>query len=152
MSFSREKLPPATASGLASHQQQPLLVCTWSAHAPQSGSSRLPFLRYKHTVTTSATPAGELFLFGGDVNGWLASNDVYMFSTQDFSTTLLQTEGDIPPPRYAHSAALTRTTLVVYGETVRGIEQDRNALNYGSLYFLNAGTSDHYNNVKSETN
>ncbi|KAI0277397.1 hypothetical protein BGY98DRAFT_979994, partial [Russula aff. rugulosa BPL654] len=40
-------------------------VCTWSAHAPQSGPSPSPFPRDSHTLTAIATAAGELFLFGG---------------------------------------------------------------------------------------
>jgi hypothetical protein len=70
--FSRKKLPfnnPA-ANGLASQStKQPRPVCTWSAHAPQSGPSPSPFPRFSHTLTATATAtaAGELFLFGGYV-------------------------------------------------------------------------------------
>ena len=139
MSFSRKKLP---ASGLASHWQQPWLVCTWSAHAPQSGPSESPLPRSSHTVTTTATAAGKLFLFGGNDVNTHASNDVYVFSTRDLSTTLLQTRGDVPAPRFGHSAALTSTTLLICGGATN-VMNDQSAPNHGSLHFLNLGTSDH---------
>jgi hypothetical protein len=125
---------------LQSHQQnqQPKLVCTWSVHTTsQSGPS--PFPRNRHTLTTTATAACELFLFGGYVHG-SASSNLYVFSTRDFSTTLLQTGGEIPVPRAAHGAALVGTTLLICGgKTSSG---DENVLNHDSLYLLNTGTSD----------
>ncbi|KAF8502091.1 hypothetical protein F5888DRAFT_1168599 [Russula emetica] len=137
MSFSsRKKLPftnPPLANGLASQStQQPRPVCTWSLHAPQSGPSPFPFPRSGHTLT--ATAAGELFLFGGWVHG-RASSDLYMFSTRDFSTTLLQTSGEVPTPRSRHGAALIGTTLLICGgKTNSG---DQHVLGHDSLYLLN---------------
>jgi hypothetical protein len=116
--------------------QQPGPVCTWSAHAPQSGSSPSPFPRHSHTLTATATAAGELFLFGGRVH-CRASSDLYVFSTRDFSTTLLQTSGEVPTPHYAHGAALIGTTLLICGGY-----GDQNKLNHDALYLLNLGTSD----------
>jgi Galactose oxidase, central domain len=114
-------------------KQQPGPVCTWSAHVPQSGPSPSPFPRSAHTLT--ATAAGEFFLFGGWVRG--ASSDLYMFSTRDFSTTLLQTSGEVPAPRGGHGAALIGTsTLLICGG------KDNKVLNHESLYLLNLGTSD----------
>src|SRR5712691_9774936 len=138
---SRKKLPfnppPADRPALQS-TQQPRPACTWSAHAPQSGSSPLPFPRKGHTLTATATAAGEFFLFGGWVHG-SASSDLYLFSSQDFSTTLLQTSGEAPTPRAAHSAALIGTTLLICG----GLTNfgDQIVLNHDSLYLLNLGTS-----------
>ena len=139
---SRKKLPfnpspEVPADGLVLHSvQQPRPVCTWSAHAPQSGSSPLPFPRKGHTLT--ATAAGELFLFGGWIHG-SASNDAYIFSSRNFSTTLLQTSGEVPPPRAAHGAALIGTTLLICG----GLTNfgDQVVLNHYSIYLLNLGTS-----------
>jgi len=83
-------------------------------------------------MTTTATTAGELFLFGGIVDGQV-SGDLHVFSTQDFSTTLLRTRGDIPAPRYGHSTTLLDpTALLIYGGTTIF-----NALNDDSLYILN---------------
>ena len=64
-----------------------------------------------------------------------------MFSTRDFSTTLLQTSGDVPSPRGTHGAALISTnTLLIYGGNVN--PGDQNVLNHDSLHLLNLGTSD----------
>jgi Galactose oxidase, central domain len=120
-----------------SRKKQPLPVCTWSAHAAQSGSSPSPFPRCGHTLTATATAAGELFLFGGRV-GDSRSSDLYAFSTRDFSTTLLQTSGEVPAPRAGHGAALIGTTLLICG----GLDDDKNVLNHDSLYLLNLGTLD----------
>src|SRR5882757_2273729 len=117
--------------------QQLRLVCSWSARFPQSGSSPLPFPRLGHTLTATATATGELFLFGGCVHG-RPSSDLHLFSTRDFSTTLLQTSGEVPSPRYSHGSALIGTTLLICGGTTSGHD---NVLNYDSLYLLNLGTS-----------
>ena len=124
--------------------QQPRPVCTWSAHAPQSGPSPSPFPRYCHALTATATAAGELFLFGGYVHG-SPSNDLYVFSTRDFSTTLLQTSGKVPSPRVAHGAALISTDIFLIWGGMTNFS-DQNVLNQcqeqdDSLYFFNLGTS-----------
>ena len=140
---SRKRLPfnPPPPNGLASqYTQQPWPVCrSWSAHAPQSGPSPSPFPRSSCTLTATATATGEFFLFGGWVHG-CASSDLYVFSTRDFSTTLLQTSGEVPSPRFAHGAALFGTTLLICGGKTNLYEQ--NALNHDSLYLLDLGTSD----------
>jgi hypothetical protein len=151
MSLSSRKKPPFNplpTNRLASQStQQPRPVCTWSAHAPQSGQSPLPFPRNGHTLTATATAtatvAGELFLFGGYVHG-CASSDLYIFSTRDFSTTLLQTSGEVPTPRAAHGAALIGTTLLICGGKTNGKANfgDQNVISHDSLYLLNLGTSD----------
>ena len=138
--FSRKKLPSnhSPANELtAQSTQQPQVVCTWSAHIPQSGSSPLPFPRHGHTLTATATATDELFLFGGYVDS-RPSSDLYLFSTRDFSTTLLQTSGEVPGPRFAHGGALIGTTLLICGGTTLG---HNDVLNYDSLYLLNLGTS-----------
>src|SRR6267154_1467039 len=116
--FSRKKHPSnhPPANGPASQStQQPRPVCTWSAHAPQCGSSPSPFPRSSHTLTTTAATAGEFFLFGGFGFVAGASSDLYVFSTRDFSTTLLQTSGEVPTPRGAHAAALIDDTHLICG-------------------------------------
>ena len=125
-------------------KQQSQPVCPWSAHAPPFGQSPSPFLRNALALSTSATAAGELFLFGGYVQrSGSPSNDLNVFSTRDFSTTLLQTSGDIPSPRFAHRAVLTSTTLLIWGGVTDS--SDQNAQNQSmdnSFYLLNLGTSD----------
>ena len=119
------------------------MVCTWSAHAPQSGPSPSPFPRNRLTLTATATLTGELFLFGGSVRaGGRASSDLYVFSTRDFSTTLLQTTGEVLIPRYGHGAALTGNALLICGGTTNFSDQNWNVLSHDSLYLLNLGTSD----------
>ena len=121
--------------------QQPGPVCTWSAHAPQSGPSKSPLPRYYHAISATATAAGELFLFGGYAyttsrdNGYTRSDDLYVISTRDFSTTLLQTSGEVPSPRSGHDTALTSTNLLIWGGNVKGGPPD------DSLRLLNLSTS-----------
>ena len=139
MSFSSREKPsfnPLPANGLVSQQPAPWPACTWYAHA-QSGPSPSPFPR-SH-APTAATAAGELFLFGGYVHG-CASSDLYVFSTRDYSTTLLQPGGEVPSPRFARGTALTSTTLLICGGTTNFGGQD--VLNHDSLYLLNLDMSD----------
>ena len=140
MSFS---FNPPPADGLAPQStQQPRRVCTWSAHTTaQSGPSPSPFPRSSPTLTATATAtaAGEFLLFGGWAGGH-ASSDLYVLSTRDFSTTLLQTSGEVPTPRLGHGAALIGTTLLICGGVANFGAQ--NVLNPDSLYLLNLGTSD----------
>ncbi|KAF8499888.1 hypothetical protein F5888DRAFT_1921693 [Russula emetica] len=121
-------------------KQQSQPVCPWSAHAPPSGQSSSPFLRQAYALSTSATAAGELFLFGGlEHSSRSPSNDLYVFSSRDFSTPLLPTSGDVPNPRYGHRAVLISTTLLIWGG-VRTDSSDQNAQNQSSddsFYLLN---------------
>jgi len=130
-----------------SSQQDQQLVCTWSAHAPQSGPSKSPFPRSSLALSATATTAGELFLFGGFVNA-IASNDLYVISTRDFSTTLLQTSGEVPSPRGAHDAALTNTNLLIWGGNIGHMNNPDGPLD-DSLHLLNLGTS--YFDVKIDS-
>src|SRR6266436_2772034 len=141
MSFSSRKTKnspsnSAPAIGLASHSQS---VNPWSAHAPPLGHSPSPFPRFGHALSTTATATGELFLFGGSTDS-SAHNDLHVFSTRDFSTTLLQTTGESPSPRDGHGTALTSTLLFIWcGRTnFSGKSQDFD----DSLYLLNFGMSD----------
>ena len=131
MSFSRkEKHSTAPRS-------QP--VYPWSTHSPPFGQSPSPFPRASHALSTSVTAAGELYLFGGFVNGSSTlSNDVYVISTRDFSTTLLQTSGDVPSPRYGHTAVVTSTILLIWGGSTDLIR--RTADKDDSFYLLDLGT------------
>ena len=116
------------------------MVCTPLGQSPSY------FLRYAHSLSTTSTAAGELFLFGGYVySSESASNDLYMISMRDFSATLLETSGDVPNPRHGHRAAITSTTLLIWGGTTASMTGIRRKKKYGyddSLYLLNLGTSD----------
>ena len=136
MSFSRkEKHSTAPRS-------QP--VYPWSAHSPSIGQSPSPFPRRYHALSTSATAAGELYLFGGyDPGSRTSRNDLYVISIRDFSMTLLQTSGDVPSPRYGHTAVVTGTTLLIWGgRTDLSGRVAKHLSNDGSFYLLDLGTSD----------
>ena len=62
-----------------------------------------------------------------------------MFSTRDFSTSLLRTGGKVPSPRAIHVAALIGTIFLIYGGLV---DMDDIPNNDNSLYLLDLGTSD----------
>ena len=140
--FIPNNLKPSYSQSLRKQQSQPLWP--WSAHAPPFGQSPSSFLRNSHALSTSATVAGELFLFGGYLHRSRSpTNDLYVISTQDFSKTLLQTGGDVPSPRFGHSVVLTSTILLIWGGTVDFNDQSaKNQSNDDSLYLLNLGTSD----------
>ena len=140
MPFFRTNPPPLADGPALQSTQQPQPVCTWSAHAPQSGWSKSPFPRGHHTLTTTttATVAGEFLLFGGTI-GLQASSELYLFSTRDFSMDLLKTSGEVPSPRARHSAVLIGSTLLVHGGMG---SSDENLPSHSSLYLLSLGTSD----------
>ena len=160
----KKQLPTSSPSGLTSsrvsqqlqnsqlqphspqEKQRSQLVGPWSAHAPPFGQLPSPFLRNAYALSASATPTGELFLFGGFVHRSKSpSNELYVFSTQDFSTTLLQTTGDAPSPRYGHRAELTTTNLLIWGGRTDFSDQNaRHQCNDDSLYLLNLRTSDFF--------
>jgi hypothetical protein len=140
-------LPFPTISQSQSHSQSPQptqqsqSLYPWSTHTPPSGQWPSPFPRCFHALSTAATAAGELFLFGGSTHGRI-HNDLYMISTRDFSTTLLNTSGDIPSPRYAHDAVLTSTTFLIWGGRTEFSDQNaQNQSNDDSFYLFDLGTS-----------
>jgi len=112
----------------------------WSVHTPGPPFGQLPspFNLHGHTLSTSATSAGELFLFGGLGPRSSKSNDLYVISSRDFSTTPFKTSGDVPNPRYGHCAVLTSTFLLIWGGMTNFGEKAPD----DSLYVLNLGTSD----------
>jgi hypothetical protein len=145
--------PPAQSQSAPPPQQQPTRpVYPWTArrlnllpptflskNAPPSGPSPSPFPRYGHALPASATPAGELFLFGGLVHD-SARNDLYVFSTRDLSATLLQTSGEVPSPRVGHAGALVSSVFLIWGgDTNTGGQETPNEPQDDSLYLLNLG-------------
>jgi Galactose oxidase, central domain len=148
-SWVTQQLQIPSNSQSQSHSQSPQEkrrsqhVGPWSAHAPPPGKLPSPFLRNAYALSTSTTPTGELFLFGGYVHtSRYPSNELYMFSTQDFSTSLLQTSGDVPSPRFGHRTVLTSNTLLIWGGRTDFSDQNaRFQSNDDSFYLLNLGTS-----------
>jgi Galactose oxidase, central domain len=137
----RTKSQPQSRKRSPQQPQLPQPVHPWSAHTPPSGQWPSPFPRYFHALSTTATAASELFLFGGRTPADdRICNDLYVISTRNFSTTLLQTSGDVPGPRYGHRAVTTSTLLLIWGGTTD--HGDPTSSNDDSLYLLNLGTSD----------
>ena len=152
--FSKKKKPSSSNSAPTQRQfptespsqyqlnQQSQTIYPWSIYSP--GQSPSPSSRHSHSLSTTATVAGELFLFGGYAqSSKSASNDLYTFSTRDFSITLLKTSGQAPSPRYAHRAAFTSTTLLIWGGLTNHSHRNaESSADDDSLYLLNLGTSD----------
>ena len=155
MSFFKKKPSPSNSASTQQQQfpskspspsqqkQQPQPIYPWSAHTPSSTQSSSPFPRHAHALSTTATVAGELFLFGGYIQSTKSViNDLHMFSTRDYSTAPMKTSGQAPNRRYGHRAAFTNTTLLIWGGVSN--RSDRSAENRwddDSLYLLNLGTS-----------
>ena len=136
------KLLSPSSSRHANQGPQPRPVCTWSAYAPQSGPSKSPFPRCYHALSTTATAAGELFLFGGFIHT-TSSDDLYLISTRDASTTLLETSGEVPSPRLRHASTRFGTVLLIWGGATNFNDQGQIIGPYDdSLYMLNIGTLD----------
>ena len=134
----KSQLQSRSRSPQQPQQSQP--VYPWSAQTPLFGQWPSPFPRYFHALSTTATTANELFLFGGRTPpDDRIRNDLYVISTRNFSTTLLQTSGDVPSPRYGHRAVATSTFLLVWGGTTD--HNDSTSSNDDSLYLLNLSTS-----------
>jgi hypothetical protein len=145
-SLASQQLQFPTKSQSQSHSQSPQQaeqsqpLYPWSVHTPPYGKWPSPFPRRFHALSTTPTAAGEFFLFGGKTHDRIC-NDLYVFSTQDFSTTLLQTSGDVPSPRFGHCAVLTSTTLLIWGgKTDSSVQDAQNQSDDDSFYLLNLGT------------
>ncbi|KAF8578415.1 hypothetical protein K439DRAFT_1362232 [Ramaria rubella] len=99
-----------------------------------------PFPRYGHSLPLTAAANGELYLFGGLVRESVRS-DLYLISTRDLSAALLQTVGDLPPPRVGHASALVSTVLIVWGGDTKQDGQARPDDDLDdALYLLNIST------------
>lgn len=62
---------------------------------------------------------------------------MYSFGTRDLSATLIQTTGEIPPPRVGHASALVSSVLIVWGGDTKQRDTDKQD---EGLYLLNLGT------------
>ncbi|KAG8961162.1 Negative regulator of mitotic exit [Tulasnella sp. 408] len=95
-----------------------------------------PFPRYGHSLPAISASSGELFLFGGLVKEQI-KNDLYSISTRDLSVALIETKGEIPPPRVGHASALVSSVLIVWGGDTKTNDRDRQD---DALYLLHLGT------------
>ena len=116
-----------------------------SKSAPPSKLSPPPFPRFGYALSATASATGELFLFGGYVDG-SARNDSYAFLwwelSATLSATLLHTSGEVPSPRLRHAGARFGTVLLIWGGATNISDQGEISGPYDdSLYLLNIGTS-----------
>jgi hypothetical protein len=82
--------------------------------APFSSPSASPFPRYGLATPTVTTAGGELYMFGGLVEGSIM-NDLHTLDCNDLSAKYIQTRGDIPSPRLGHAVAIISELLIVWG-------------------------------------
>ncbi|PWY97244.1 hypothetical protein BCV70DRAFT_69247 [Testicularia cyperi] len=132
-----------------------------SRQAPPGALSPFPFPRYGHAVNQAASANGELYLFGGLVRESV-KNDLYTVyvdklvsqtpnsppgnpassvvnsSNQIYaSATLVQTTGEIPPPRVGHATVLVSNVLILWGGDTKVRADDKQD---EGLYLLNLST------------
>jgi len=98
-----------------------------------------PFPRYGHALPAVANSKGELFLFGGLVRE-TARNDVYVLSSHNNTTSLIQTTGMAPTPRMGHASALVSNVLIVWGGDTNTDPTLPAAKIDNGLYLLNLST------------
>ncbi|PWN19466.1 hypothetical protein BCV69DRAFT_251136, partial [Microstroma glucosiphilum] len=137
-----------------------------SRQAPPGAVSPSPFPRYGHAGNQSASPSGEVFLFGGLVRESV-KNDLYILHIDQVihapsrappgappgvtpgggvSATLVQTSGEIPPPRVGHATVLVSNVLILWGGDTKIRAEDKQD---EGLYLLNLGSRE-WTRVKAE--
>ena len=103
--------------------------------APPGTLSPSPFPRYGHAANTTASSTGDVYLFGGLVRESV-KNDLYTVNVSavtqpptkgapgsapgtvslgGVTATLVQTTGEIPPPRVGHATILVSNVLILWG-------------------------------------
>ncbi|KAJ1029981.1 hypothetical protein NDA16_000894 [Ustilago loliicola] len=131
-----------------------------SRQAPPGALSPFPFPRYGHAVNQTASASGELYLFGGLVRESV-KNDLYTVYVDKLisqtpnsppnaagsgsinpsqiyaSATLVQTTGEIPPPRVGHATVLVSNVLILWGGDTKVRADDKQD---EGLYLLNLST------------
>ncbi|SPO41478.1 related to KEL1 - involved in cell fusion and morphology [Pseudozyma flocculosa] len=130
--------------------------------APPGALSPFPFPRYGHAANQTASPNGEIYLFGGLVRESV-KNDLYTVYVDRLassppnpssppggaggaiqpqhqlyaSATLVQTTGEIPPPRVGHATVLVSNVLILWGGDTKVRADDKQD---EGLYLLNLST------------
>lgn len=127
--------------------------------APPGALSPSPFPRYGHAANQVASPTGEVYLFGGLVRESV-KNDLYTVYVDQIlnppstappgappgsvnlgggvSATLVQTTGEIPPPRVGHATVLVSNVLILWGGDTKVRADDKQD---EGLYLLNLSES-----------
>ncbi|KDN44358.1 hypothetical protein K437DRAFT_138401 [Tilletiaria anomala UBC 951] len=126
--------------------------------APPGTLSPSPFPRYGLAANQTASATGEVYLFGGLVRESV-KNDLYIVHVDKVSqspapptpgapptsvsvaggvsATLVQTTGDIPPPRVGHATVLVSNVLILWGGDTKVRADDQQD---EGLYLLNLST------------
>lgn len=135
---------------------------------PPGALSPSPFPRYGHAANAMASPNGEVYLFGGLVYK-AVKNDLYTVHVDKISqpggtpqqgsqshitiasghgvnATLVQTTGEIPPPRVGHATVLVSNVLILWGGDTKVRADD---MHDEGLYLLNLSTRE-WTRVKSD--
>ncbi|KAN0060201.1 hypothetical protein ACQY0O_007530 [Thecaphora frezii] len=129
-----------------------------SRQVPPGALSPFPFPRYGHAANQIASPNGEIYLFGGLVRESV-KNDLYTVYVDKLvngaqnpasppgsaaasqllyaSATLVQTTGEIPPPRVGHATVLVSNVLILWGGDTKVRADDKQD---EGLYLLNLST------------
>jgi hypothetical protein len=113
-----------------------------------------PFPRYGHAANSAASATGEIYLFGGLVRESV-KNDLYVVYVDKVvqppsqpnapapsvlggvNATLVQTTGEIPPPRVGHATVLVANVLILWGGDTKVRADDKQD---EGLYLLNLST------------
>lgn len=117
-----------------------------------------PFPRYGHAANSAASSTGEIYLFGGLVRESV-KNDLYVVYVDKVTqpaaplppgsppnslnpaggvnATLVQTTGEIPPPRVGHATVLVANVLILWGGDTKVRADDKQD---EGLYLLNLST------------
>ncbi|UZJ53344.1 hypothetical protein CBS101457_002664 [Exobasidium rhododendri] len=129
-----------------------------SRQAPPGAFSPSPFPRYGHAANAFASANGEVYLFGGLVRESV-KNDLYVVYVDKVNqvptqvppgaapnsialsggvnATLVQTTGEIPPPRVGHATVLVANVLILWGGDTKVRADDKQD---EGLYLLNLST------------
>ncbi|CAO1633997.1 unnamed protein product [Sympodiomycopsis kandeliae] len=135
--------------------------------APPGALSPSPFPRYGHAANQSASASGEVYLFGGLVRESV-KNDLYTVHVDKviqppqapppgsppgtssigggINATLVQTTGEIPPPRVGHATVLVSNVLILWGGDTKIRADDKQD---EGLYLLNLSTRE-WTRVKAD--
>mmetsp|Transcript_1956 Transcript_1956/g.2549 ORF Transcript_1956/g.2549 Transcript_1956/m.2549 type:complete len:256 (+) Transcript_1956:104-871(+) len=94
-----------------------------------------PKARHSHTATIRSTTsksgklADSMIIFGGVTENGEILNDVWEYSFKKSSWNKLETEGDVPVPRWGHSAVIFQNELWVFGGFTNSWNNDFYCLN-----------------------
>lgn len=67
-------------------------------------------------------------------------SDMHLIATRDLTATLVETMGDLPPPRVGHASALVSTVIIVWGgDTKQDGQANPDEPHDNALYLFNTG-------------